>query len=306
MRDEDKAKEQIINELREATQRVVELEKLEDERKKMEEELRRQKDFAESIVKTVQVIILVLDVDGRIIRFNQHMEKISGYSLKEVQGKDWFTTFLPERDQKRIRELFLKAISNIQTHGNVNVIIAKDGREREIEWYDRILRDADGRVSGLLVIGQDVTEHKKAEEQLREQKLLLEQKNVVLREVIAQIEVDKNRLKEDLAFNIDEMVIPILDKLKAKKTMLKYVNLLKKHLTDLASPFGRKIRERSVKLTSRESEICKMIKANLTSKEISDLLSISSQTIDKHRKNIRKKLAITNKRINLSSYLHKL
>jgi DNA-binding CsgD family transcriptional regulator len=59
-------------------------------------------------------------------------------------------------------------------------------------------------------------------------------------------------------------------------------------------------------LTPREIEICNMVKSDITSKEISKLLNISPQTIVKHRKNIRKKLGISNKNINLTSFLHEL
>jgi len=101
------------------------------------EALLREKFFAESLVQTAQAIVLVLDTTGCIVSFNQYMEEISGYRLEEVQGKDWFSTFLPERDRKRIRESFLKATADIQTRGNVDPIVTKDGREVDIEWYDK-------------------------------------------------------------------------------------------------------------------------------------------------------------------------
>jgi PAS domain S-box-containing protein len=137
------------------------------ERKQAEEALRRERDFAESLIETAQAIVLVLDPDGRIVRFNPYMEELSGYKLDEVQGKDWFSIFLPQREHEPIRELFLQAINDIQTRGNVNSIVTKDGREREIEWYDKILKDTDGKTAGLLTIGQDITERKRAEETLR-------------------------------------------------------------------------------------------------------------------------------------------
>ena len=83
------------------------------------EEVQRERDFAESLVNTAQVITLLLDPQGRIIRFNPYMEEISGYSIDEARGKDWFDTFLPEKDRGMIRELFSKAIDNIQTRGNI-------------------------------------------------------------------------------------------------------------------------------------------------------------------------------------------
>lgn len=139
------------------------------ERRRTEEALRRERDFAERLVETAQVIVLVLDPEGRIVRFNPYMEEISGYRLREVQGRDWFATFLPPRDHSRIREIFQGAVSDMEVRGNVNPIITKDGREREIEWQGRTLKDRSGTVIGLLSIGQDITERLGAEHRLATQ-----------------------------------------------------------------------------------------------------------------------------------------
>ena len=65
------------------------------ERKQAAEALRRERDLATGIIETAQAIILLLDTEGRILRFNTYMETLSGYTLAEVQGKDWFDIFLP-------------------------------------------------------------------------------------------------------------------------------------------------------------------------------------------------------------------
>lgn len=137
------------------------------ERQSALERLREERDFSESLINTAQVIVLFLDPKGQIVRFNPYAEEILGYRLEEVRGKDWFTTFLPKRDQARIRALFSRAINDVRTRGNINSIITKDGREREIEWYDKTLKDANGHIIGLLSIGQDISERKKAETWLR-------------------------------------------------------------------------------------------------------------------------------------------
>ncbi|MEA3396628.1 MAG: GAF domain-containing protein, partial [Chloroflexota bacterium] len=137
------------------------------ERVRVEESLREERNFAENLVNTAQTIILVLDVEGRIVRFNPYMETLSGYSLAEVQGQDWFSTFLPAQDHSRIRAVFQKAVKDIQTRGNVNSIVTKDGRERQIEWNDKTLKDAAGNVVGLLAIGQDITARVRAEKEIK-------------------------------------------------------------------------------------------------------------------------------------------
>ena len=137
------------------------------QRKQAEEALRKEKDFSESLIDTAQTIILVLNTEGRIVRFNPYMENLCGYKLDEVQGRDWFSTFLPEQDYNRIREIFRTAVDNIKTLGNINPIVAKDGREIIVEWYDKTLKDAAGNTTGLLSIGQDITSRMQAEEALR-------------------------------------------------------------------------------------------------------------------------------------------
>ena len=147
--------------------------------------LKNERDFAESLVNTAQAIILVLDAKGRIVRFNPYLEGISGYSLDEVRGKDWFSTFLPARDHTRIRAEFQVAMSDIKTRGNVNLIVAKDGSEREIEWFDKTLKDVDGNVNGLLAVGLDVTERKQMEREVKEAKEIAEAANVAKSEFLA-------------------------------------------------------------------------------------------------------------------------
>jgi PAS domain S-box-containing protein len=142
--------------------------------------LRQERNFAESIVETAQAVILVIDPQGRIIRFNTFFEEISGYRLEEVQGKDWFDTFLPERNRMATRDLFLKAVNNVQTRGNIDTIITRDGRELQIEWYDKTLKNEDGNLIGLLCVGQDVTERKRLE--VEREKLIKE-----LQDALAQV-----------------------------------------------------------------------------------------------------------------------
>ncbi len=138
------------------------------ERKQAEEALRKERNFSQSIIDTAQAIILVLNSDGSIAEFNPYMEKLSGYSIEEVRGKDWFETFFPEHYGQNIEKLFTKAISDIKTEGNINPIVTRDGKELTIEWFNRTLKDKNGDITGILAIGQDITERRNIEEQLRQ------------------------------------------------------------------------------------------------------------------------------------------
>ena len=118
----------------------------------------RERELSESMIDTAQQVILMLDRQGRIIRMNAFMEELTGWRLEQVKGCDYFDTFLPERSRVSIRDLFQLAIQGQRTRGNIGPILTKDGREREIEWYDATLSDQAGQVSGLLCLGIDVTE----------------------------------------------------------------------------------------------------------------------------------------------------
>jgi PAS domain S-box-containing protein len=147
---------------------------------------------------------------------------------------------------------------------------------------------------------------KKSELLLKKQKIALEQKNTALKEVISHIEVEKHNIKNEINCNVELILLPILERIKFENETDKYISLLRDQLKEISSPYGYKLNILNTKLTPREIEICNMIKANLSSKEVASLLHISIKTVNKHRRNIRHKLEIKNVNINLSSYLKTL
>lgn len=133
-----------------------------------ERALRREHEFSESLINTAQHIVLVLDNEGRILRFNPYFEELSGWRLDEAEGRDWFDTFLPEHNRQQIRRLFGRAIEGEQTRGNTNAILTKDGRELDIEWYDAPLTSGKGEQIGLLCTGLNVSERRVMEREILE------------------------------------------------------------------------------------------------------------------------------------------
>lgn len=136
------------------------------ERKRAETELKRERDFAESLIETAPVIVLVLDTEGKILRFNSFLEKLAGYRLEEVKGKNWFDNFLVERGACQIEDVLARVEDNGVPIGDVHAILTRDGRERLVAWYNTTLRDPNGKVTALLAIGHDVTEQRAKEAQL--------------------------------------------------------------------------------------------------------------------------------------------
>lgn len=129
------------------------------------EALQQQLDFAESLIETAPVIILVLDSEGRILRFNQYFAELSGYRREEVHGKDWFATFIPEAERNTIYEKFMEALRTPYLR-NVNSILLRDGQLRDIEWSVKLLAIPDSDKVQVLAIGRDVTEQVRAQASL--------------------------------------------------------------------------------------------------------------------------------------------
>jgi PAS domain S-box-containing protein len=138
-------------------------------RQDIEELLRRERDLAERLIDTAPVLILVLDRKGRIVRFNPQLEETTGYLLAEVHGRDWFETFVPQRDRGAIRHVFEHAIAGGSMHVRSSPIVTRSGNERQIDWRARTIRDSAAQIIGVLCIGEDVTEQQQAERRLAAQ-----------------------------------------------------------------------------------------------------------------------------------------
>lgn len=156
-----------------------------------------------------------------------------------------------------------------------------------------------------VLVEKKTTQLKKANDELTRQKEELEHKNMLLTELLNQIEVEKKRIRDDVVFNIEKLLLPTIRHIELDMSTVNrnYKDLLEGTIRELASSFGRKISDQTYNLSPRELEICNMIKNGLSSKEIAELINISPQVVNWHRNNIRKKMGIVNKKVNLVSYL---
>jgi DNA-binding CsgD family transcriptional regulator len=167
-----------------------------------------------------------------------------------------------------------------------------------------------------LVIIRDITERKRAEEKLRQtaeeleaQTHRLEEMNTALKVLIEQREKDKVELEETILSNVKQLVLvhlKMLQKSGLSAKQLAYLSILESNLNDIISPFLRSLSSKYTRLTPREIQVADLIKIGKTTKEIAEVLNLSTRAIEFHRENIRAKLGLKNKPANLRSHLMSL
>jgi PAS domain S-box-containing protein len=160
---------------------------------------------------------------------------------------------------------------------------------------------------------QEIEERKRAEEALRRQEKELKAQshhlaevNTALKVLLTQRDNDKKELGENVLSNVKELISPYLERLKRsrlethQKTL---VNILGSNLDNIISPFISKLSSKYFNFTPMEIRVANLVKEGKTNKEIAELLCLSKNTILFHRYNIRSKLGLKNKKINMRSHL---
>ncbi|HCC46906.1 MAG TPA: hypothetical protein DEQ38_02125 [Elusimicrobia bacterium] len=255
--------------------------------------------------------ILIADLETRMFRYaNPSICRMLGYSGEEILTLG-VRDIHPKADLPSVIAMF-----EAQARGEIAVAsvpcLRKDGG---IFYAD--INTAKARIDGRecnIGIFRDITERLKAEDALKRtcadlevERKLLQDKNIAFREAMNAVEAEKNKMKDEIIVNVNKIILPILKRVRLKGGATRgHLDLLEKSLGTLISSFGRRLTERDIKLTPKEIEISNMVKSGLTTKEISGLMNASPQTIAKHRNNIRKKLGLANKGVNLVSFLQSL
>ncbi|MBD3170546.1 MAG: PAS domain S-box protein [candidate division Zixibacteria bacterium] len=287
------------------------------ERKKAEEELTKSKQMLEKTFRSLLDAIFILDAESsRIIECNAAAAVTFDYPREELIGKTIDFLHVNEQSLEEFRQILHKAIAK---EGYLYLkefrMKRQNGEVFPTEHSVIPIVDESGKTSEWVSVVRDITESKNAEMQLKEynemletERVALREKNTALKEILNQIEDEKIQIAQNLQSNVDRVIMPLLRKLEDRigQTEKEYLFLLRESLTEITSPFISKLETRFPKLTPREAEICNMIKNGMSSKEIALTLNASVNTINNHRKNIRRKLNITDEKANLCSILRSL
>ena len=186
--------------------------------------------------------------------------------------------------------------------------------KKEAEYYRRIAEETGrSRLREIDQLSRLITKRKEMERALteREEELEvktrnLEEANTALKVLLKRRDEDKRELEDKVLFNMKELALPYLEKLKAgglDGRQTSYLSILESNLEEIISPFSYSLSSRYLNLTPAEIQVANLIKQGKTAKEIAEFLNVSTRTIGFHRANIREKIGIKNKKANLRAHL---
>lgn len=160
---------------------------------------------------------------------------------------------------------------------------------------------------------REITERKRAEKKLKKNEKELKDKSVALKEVNTALNVllknreeDQIHMEDIIVANVKDLVAPFLEKLARSQLDDKqatYVDIIQANISNIVSPFLRQLPMKFFDLTPTEIQIADLVRKDKTTKEIAQILNASAKTIEAHRNRLRKKLGLTNQRIQLRDYL---
>lgn len=308
------------------------------EYKRAEEKLRKSDNRYRLLAENVSDIIWVRGMDMKLKYVSPSVEKVRGYTPEEAIAQPIEEVLTPE-SAKKANYLFSQVIQNKYDELTDQYLVelehhCKNGQAIWLELIISWMYDSNGERSGILGVSRDITERKKADAKLmklhgelekrvkqrtldlakansdlEEKTVNLKEANTALKFLLKRRDEDQAEVEEKILANVNELIMPLIDTMRGTKLderQSTWLEILETNLKDIISPFSRGMSSKYWRLTPIEFQVASFIKNGKTTKEIAELLHVATSTINTHRDNIRKKLGIKNRKINLKTYLSDL
>ncbi|WP_164885340.1 LuxR C-terminal-related transcriptional regulator [Geovibrio thiophilus] len=281
-----------------------------DERKYLEEEVIRRmeelegsKKFFESVFSSAGDGIIIFDFENRLVKVNK--KACFMFGVKDSQSCINNVTDLFLTGNQKILFSITRQLKESETWDGEMEMTGMSGRFSALVTLNRF--DVDEKVYYSLIV-RDISFLKDMERELVDEKKHVEEKNIALRNIIQSIRGQDDDLRSEMLFKMESHILPLMERLRREKDenekSLLYSDICES-ISGLLDKDSTKNHsgEAFARLSRTEERICRMIVTGYTTKQIADELFVTHDTVQTHRKNIRKKLDINNKDVNLYTYL---
>ena len=283
-----------------------------------EEALKKSERMLSDILNFLPDPTFAIDKEGRIISWNREMEEMAGIKAEEMLGKDRYEYALPFYGERKPMLVDMishpeameeERFSYFKKEGNflyAEQNFKLQGRIRSLWCKASLIYNHKNEVIGAIESMRDVTDFRKAVEELKNKSANIEEANTALKVLLENRQREQNEIEEKIFNNIKTLIIPYLDQLKVSNLdgrQNAYIRILENHINEIFSPFLKKMTAHYSNFTPRELQIADLVKDGKSTKEISQILNIAVNTTNNYRKRLRKKLSLMNKDENLRSHL---
>jgi len=270
------------------------------------------------LINSTHDLALLVSKDGTVLAANNLAAERYGKTLEEFIGINIYPLMPPAVVELRKSQ----AEEVLKTRQPVHYTEKNTGKYFDCNLFP--ILDNEGNVQSFTVFVRDITEQQQyhiAQQNIRqelEQRVQertgelekkaknLEEMNTALKVLLKRLDEDKNVFEEKVLFNTQQLIEPYLERLKKGRltdTQKNLLDILESNLNDIVSPFARSFSNSFMKLTPTEIQVANLIRQGRATKDIATLMNLSIKTIAFHRENIRTKIGIKNKKINLRTYL---
>ena len=283
--------------------------------KQTEEALRDSNERFRELAELLPETIFETDAHGTLTFVNHNAFDYFRYSQQDFDEGMAAIDMIAQEDRERALENIDKVIKGENIGLNEYKAVRKDGSTFPILIHSTaVLRK--GKFSGLRGIIIDITDRKTAlkallakESELEVKAHHLEEMNTALKILLDHRNTEIKEAQETIVMNIRKLILPYVEKLEQAipdDKNREYITIIKSNLEDIITPYVTRISSEYSTLTPTEIQIVDLIRNGKSTKEIASLIHISTDTVSFHRLNIRKKLGILNKKINLRSFLQSI
>ena len=259
----------------------------------------------QNLIDSIPVPVYFKDNTLHYLGCNKAFEKSLGCTREDIIGKT--ESEIMEQNQARIHQhQDLQLFKTGETTSYEVSAPYPDGKEHDLLVFKSLFHDKSGEIGGLIGTNLDITEKNQAQVQTELHAEELENTNTALRVLLKQVSENKTEMESKVLDNFTRLVNPYLDLLEenlVNKPQQEYVRVIQENIKKITSSFSLNLSSSYLGLSPREIQVADLVRQGRANKEAARILSVSINAVEFHRNNLRKKLGLQNKKVNLRTYL---
>jgi PAS domain S-box-containing protein len=261
--------------------------------------------FQQNLIDSIPVPVYFKDNSLHYLGCNRAFEESIGCRREEIVGRTEHEVI--EQNQARTHDQQDQQL--LKTGETVSYEVASvypDGKEHDLLVFKSLFHEKDGSKGGLIGTHLDITERNQAKVQIELHAEELENTNTALRVLLKQVNENKVEMENRVLDNFTRLMKPYLDLLEenlANTPQGEYVRIIQENIKKITSSFSLNLSSSYLGLSPREIQVADLVRQGRANKEAARILNISINAVEFHRNNLRKKLGLQNKKINLRTYL---